>query len=79
MSGAKVWPITGETYILVRRSQSTYANGHAMLSFFDWALNQQHGRQGRQEFTFVPLPSAAVKAIKTVWHSTIKAGSKPCW
>ena len=49
MSGAKVWPITGETYILVRRSQSTYARRSRHALVLQLGTDQQHGRQGREE------------------------------
>jgi phosphate transport system substrate-binding protein len=79
MKGNTVWPITGETYILVRRSQSNYTNAHAMLSFFNWAFKNKTGIADAKKLTFVPLPSKAITAIEKVWHSSIKAGSKPCW
>ncbi len=79
MKGTTAWPITGETYILVRRSQSSYANAHAMLTFFNWALKSSTGVSDTKKLTFVPLPSKAITAIEKVWHSSIKAGSKPCW
>ena len=79
MKGTTVWPITGETYILVRRAQSSYANAHAMLAFFNWAFKSSTGVSDAKKLTFVPLPSKAITAIEKVWHSNIKAGSKPCW
>jgi len=79
MKGTTVWPITGETYILVRRSQSSYATGHAMLSFFNWAFKSSTGVSDAKHLTFVPLPSKAITAIEKTWHSLVKAGSKPCW
>jgi phosphate transport system substrate-binding protein len=78
-TGASSWPITGATYILVRRSQSSYATGHAMLKFFNWAFTSSRGVSDAKSLDFVPLPAAATKAIRTVWHSLVKAGSKPCW
>jgi phosphate transport system substrate-binding protein len=79
MKGAGVWPITGETYILVRRSQSSYAKAHTMLSFFNWAFKNTTGVKDAKKLTFVPMPTKAITAIEKVWHSSIKAGSKPCW
>lgn len=79
MKGTTVWPITGETYILVRRAQANYATAHTMLSFFNWAFKNKTGVADAKKLTFVPLPSRAVTAIEKVWHSTIKAGNKPCW
>jgi len=79
MKGTTAWPITGETYILVRRSQSSYATAHAMLSFFNWAFKSSTGVSDAKKLTFVPLPKTAVTAIEKTWHSTVRAGSKPCW
>ena len=79
MKGTTVWPITGETYFLVRRSQSSYTTAHAMLTFFNWAYKSSTGVTDAKKLTFVPIPSKAITAIEKVWHSTIKAGSKPCW
>jgi phosphate transport system substrate-binding protein len=79
MKGTTVWPITGETYFLVHRSQSSYTKAHAMLSFFNWAYKSSTGVADAKKLTFVPIPSKAITAIEKVWHSTIKAGSKPCW
>lgn len=79
MKGAKAWPITGETYILVRRAQKSYATGNAMLKFFNWALTSSKGIADAKALNFVHLPKAAVTAIKKVWHADVKAGSKPCW
>jgi phosphate transport system substrate-binding protein len=78
-TGAASWPITGPTYILVRRSQNSYAVGNSMLKFFNWAFTSSQGIRDAQGLDFVPLPAAAVKAIKTVWHANVKNGSKPCW
>ena len=51
-----------------------------MLTFFNWALTSSStGIKDAKNLTFVPMPSKAITAIEKVWHSTIKAGSKPCW
>ena len=79
VKGAAAWPITGPTYILVRRGQGSYATGNAMLKFFNWGFTSKQGIKDAKGLDFVPLPAAATKAIKKVWHSYVKAGSKPCW
>ena len=48
MKGAKAWPITGETYILVRRSQKSYATGQRHARVLQLGAHQQHGHRGRQ-------------------------------
>ena len=50
-----------------------------MLKFFNWAFTSKQGIKDAKALDFVPLPAAATKAIETVWHSYVKAGSKPCW
>jgi phosphate transport system substrate-binding protein len=79
MAGNSAWPISGETYIIVRRSQGSYATGNAMLKFFDWAFTSSQGVKDAKALDFVPLPTVATKAIRTVWHANVKSGSKPCW
>lgn len=79
MTGSTAWPITGETYLLVRRSQGSYTTGNAMLKFFNWAFTSSTGISEAKSLDFVPLPSKAVKAIESVWHTYVKNGSKPCW
>jgi len=79
MSGKTSWPITGATYILVRKSQKTYATGHGMLAFFNWAYTSSKGLSDAKNLQYVHIPSSAVSKIKAMWHSNVKAGGKACW
>jgi hypothetical protein len=63
----------------VRSSQNGYATGNAMLKFFNWGLTNTKGIKDARALNFVPLPSVATRAIEKVWHSHVKAGTKPCW
>jgi len=78
-SGASSWPITGATYILVKRSQKSYATGHGVLAFFNWAYTSSRGIGDAKSLNYVPIPKSAVKKIKSTWHSFVKAGTKACW
>ena len=77
--GKTSWPITGCTFILVKRSQSSYAVGHGMLKFFNWGYTSSKGISDAKNLIYVPMTSSAIKKIKAVWHANVKAGSKACW
>ena len=79
MKGTKSWPITGATYILVKRSQKAMATGHGILAFFNWAYTSSKGIGDAKSLQYVPLPSSAVKKVKAMWHTNVKAAGKPCW
>jgi len=79
MRGTTSWPITGATYILVRKAQKSYSLGHGVLAFFNWGLTKAKGKTDARVLQYVSLPSGAVKKIKASWHTSIRAGSKPCW
>jgi phosphate transport system substrate-binding protein len=79
MKGASAWPITGATYILLRKSQSNKTVGHDMLGFFNWGFTSATGKADAKGLDFVSMPSKAVTKIKAVWKSSVKSGGKPCW
>ena len=50
-----------------------------MLTFFNWALKSNTGVKDAKKLDLRAAAEPAITAIKKVWHSDIKAGSKPCW
>ena len=69
-AGAKSWPITGASFILVyAQPQDAAATGEA-LKFFDWAYKK--GTQMAAELDYVPLPEALIKQVRATWKSEIK-------
>ena len=78
-SGGTSWPITGPTYILMKKSNSDYTNTNAALKFFNWDFTNSSAKNKATSLQYVNIPSKTVTKIKSMWHSTIKAGGKAAW
>ena len=61
-SGAKSYPISGFTYILVYKKQDDAAKGVAIKNFLKWAMTE--GQKSAKSLSYAPLPPAAV-AVNT--------------
>lgn len=68
--GAKSWPITGATFILVYKQQANAATGKGVLSFFDWAYKNGDGAAGNLDY--VPLPAAVKGLVRKAWTAQVK-------
>jgi phosphate transport system substrate-binding protein len=75
--GAKSWPITGVSFILVYKQPDDAAAVNEALKFFAWAYAEGAGMAG--ELDYVPLPAALIAQVKKTWVSQITAGGKPVW
>ncbi len=75
--GAKSWPITGASFILIHESRKDQARTKAMLSFFDWSY--RHGREMAQALDYVPIPESVFKLVEKTWTEGVKADGKPVW
>ncbi|KQX19588.1 MULTISPECIES: phosphate ABC transporter substrate-binding protein PstS [unclassified Sphingomonas] len=75
--GAKAWPITGATFILVHRNQPNPATGASVLKFFDWAY--KGGDAAALRLDYVPLPAAVKALVRKQWLTSVKAGNKPVY
>ena len=74
--GAKSWPISGATFILIPKAPDDPAAAAEALKFFSWAYEK--GGKMAEELDYVPLPGAVVALIKKTWASEIKgADGKP--
>jgi phosphate transport system substrate-binding protein len=73
--GAKTWPITGATFILLHKQQSDPAKGRAVLSFFDWAY--KNGDDAAGKLDYVPLPAAVKDMVRKQWAGVTGADGKP--
>jgi phosphate transport system substrate-binding protein len=76
-AGAKSWPITGASFILVYRQPADAAPVGEALKFFAWAYKD--GAAMASELDYVPLPAALVDQVKTTWRSQITVGGRPVW
>jgi phosphate transport system substrate-binding protein len=75
--GAKSWPITGASFILVyKQPEDAVAVGEA-LKFFAWAYKDGGAMAG--ELDYVPLPAALIAQVKATWASTITTGGHPVY
>ena len=75
--GAKSWPITAATYMLLRKDTAPDQNMLA-LKFLDWALH--HGQAQARALDYVPLPESVVKQIEASWAKDLKTSDgKSVW
>jgi len=76
--GAKSWPITGATFILVYKKQDKPETTQEVLKFFDWAYH--HGDQMASELDYVPMPDSVTKLVEDTWKKDIAdASGKAVW
>lgn len=78
-SGGTSWPISGATYILVKKSNKDYTTTHAMLKFFDWAYKNSSAKSKATSLSYVNIPSKTFSAVEKMWHAQVKAGGKAAW
>lgn len=76
-AGAKSWPITGASFILVYTQPSDPAPVLEALKFFAWAYKDGAGMAS--ELDYVPLPASLIEQVKKTWSTQITAGGKPVW
>src|SRR5271170_3208172 len=76
-AGAKSWPITGASFILLYKEPSDSASVLEALKFFDWA--HKNGAAMASELDYVPLPASLIAQVKKTWATQISAGGKAVW
>ena len=65
--GAKSWPITGASFILMYKDPSNKANASEVMKFFDFAFKE--GKKMAVDLEYVPMPDATTDFIrKNVWN-----------
>jgi len=75
--GEGSWPITGASFILVRKEQADGARARAMLSFFDWCLRS--GAAQAEKLDYVPLPAGVIDLVAATWKSEVRSAGKAVW
>ena len=77
-AGAKSWPITGATFILMHRTQDKPEVAVAALKFFDWAF--ANGDAMARSLDYVPMPNEVVALVRQTWKEKIKdTHNRPLW
>ena len=73
-SGAKSWPMTSASFILMHAKSPKPAASREVLKFFDWAFKS--GQKSALELDYVPLPAATVTLIGAEWKKISDANGK---
>jgi phosphate transport system substrate-binding protein len=61
-SGAKSWPITGASFILLYKNPDNKANAAEVMKFFDFGFKE--GKKMALELDYVPMPDATTDFIR---------------
>ena len=72
--GAKSWPISGATFILMYKHPSAPARSANVLRFYDWAY--KNGDATASKLEYVPLPLAVKNLMRKQWASEIQSDGK---
>jgi phosphate transport system substrate-binding protein len=65
--GAKSWPITGASFIVMYKEPANKANAAEAMKFFDFAFKE--GKKMAADLEYVPMPDATTEFIrKSVWN-----------
>jgi phosphate transport system substrate-binding protein len=76
--GASAWPITGASFVLIRRKQKDAEVAQAVLKFFDWCYRS--GDEAAKQLGYVPMPAAIVDMVEKSWeHDLRDAGGGKVW
>jgi phosphate transport system substrate-binding protein len=70
--GAKSWPITAATYMLMRKDYAADKNA-AVLKFLDYGLHD--GQAASLKLDYVPFPANVVKQIEKSWTADFGAAA----
>ncbi len=75
--GAKSWPITGASFIIMYKTPKDVATSKAALDFFAWCYKK--GTDLANSLDYVPLPAPVIKLVEKTWGGSIQQGGKPVW
>lgn len=70
--GAKSWPISAATYILMRKDASKEENAK-VLQFARWFLTNDEAQAEAKGLDYVPLPISTVHQIEAYWKAKLGA------
>lgn len=73
--GERSWPITGASFIIMRKHQQESEASRRTLEFFDWAYHE--GGEIAEQFDYVPIPANIVVEIEKSWERNTVDASTP--
>lgn len=71
--GAKSWPMTAATFILLHKKVENPEATKAVLKFFDWAY--KNGDKAAAELDYVPFPASVKDLVRDAWAKDLKTTS----
>jgi phosphate transport system substrate-binding protein len=75
--GARSWPITGATFILLHKSAEKPENTRQVLDFFAWAYRD--GARMTQQIDYVPMLGPVVNLVEETWKGIRGPNGQPVW
>ena len=75
--GVQSWPISGATFVLINKTQTNAAAGHAALAFFDYGF--KNGDAAAHALDYVTLPASAKATVRKTWASIKGPDGKPVY
>ncbi|MEQ5774893.1 MULTISPECIES: phosphate ABC transporter substrate-binding protein PstS [unclassified Thalassospira] len=76
--GAKSWPITAASFILVHKSQDNAKTAKDVLDFFDWSF--KNGSDIADKLDYVSMPESVVDMVEKTWTADVKGSDgKKIW
>jgi len=76
-AGARSWPITGASFILLYAEPPDAAATGEALKFFAWAYKS--GGTMAAALDYVPLPAALTSQVEATWKAQIKSSGASVW
>lgn len=67
--GAKTWPLTASTFILVYKKPDDKASTAEALKFFAWSYEK--GTKLADELDYIPMPEKVVKSVEAMWAKDV--------
>ncbi len=75
--GARAWPITGTTSVIVYKNQANQESCKAVLQFFDWAF--KNGDAAAASLDYVALPASVKALLRKQWTANVRGPAGPCY
>ncbi|MBU1221701.1 phosphate ABC transporter substrate-binding protein PstS [Myxococcota bacterium] len=72
--GDQSWPITGATFILIHKEQSSAAKAKGITEYFRWCY--KNGNASALKLHYVPMPPKVVELVEKQWKNITVGGKK---
>jgi phosphate transport system substrate-binding protein len=76
-AGPRSWPITGASYILIKRQPQNLMRLRRTIEFFHWALH--YGTDVFEDLHYVSIPEEFLPAIEEQWGDHIRCEGQFIW